>query len=290
VHRPPRTSAAVYGLSVLAALVYVMVRPEPGVPRALLFALGVVIQGAAVGWGLFIHSRRQLVLSLRDRAARAETEARLRAEQAQRRARDEIAREMHDVLGHRLSLLSVHAGALEFRPGAPAEEVVRAAKVIGENAHLALQDLREVLGVLRAPVGELPQPTIGDVQQLVAESGRAGMRVALHEDTAGPVPDLAGRTAYRVVQEALTNARKHAPGAEVQVRLAGAPGQGLTVEVCNRPPGPRSVPAPGAPPGRGTGQGLAGLAERVALAGGALEHGPTGAGGWRLAARLPWPP
>ena len=230
------------------------------------------------------------MLSLRDRAARAETEARLRAEQAQRRARDEIAREMHDVLGHRLSLLSVHAGALEFRPGAPAEEVVRAAKVIRENAHLALQDLREVLGVLRAPVGELPQPTIGDVQQLVAESGRAGMRVALHEDTAGPVPDLAGRTAYRVVQEALTNARKHAPGAEVQVRLAGAPGQGLTVEVCNRPPGPRSVPAPGAPPGRGTGQGLAGLAERVALAGGALEHGPTGAGGWRLAARLPWPP
>jgi signal transduction histidine kinase len=197
---------------------------------------------------------------------------------------------MHDVLGHRLSLLSVHAGALEFRPDAPAEEVARAAKVIRENAHLALQDLREVLGVLRAPVGELPQPTIGDVQQLVAESGRAGMRVALHEDTAGPVPDLAGRTAYRVVQEALTNARKHAPGAEVQVRLAGAPGQGPTVEMCNRPPGPRSVPAPGAPPGRGTGQGLAGLAERVALAGGALEHGPTGAGGWRLAARLPWPP
>jgi signal transduction histidine kinase len=187
VHRPPRTSAAVYGLSVLASLVYVVVRPEPGVPRALLFVLGVVIQGAAVGWGLFIHSRRQLLLSLRDRAARAETEARLRAEQAQRRARDEIAREMHDVLGHRLSLLSVHAGALEFRPDAPADEVARAAKVIRENAHQALQDLREVLGVLRAPVGELPQPTMGDVQQLVAESGRAGMRVALHEDTAGPL-------------------------------------------------------------------------------------------------------
>ena len=290
VHRPPRTSAAVYGLSVLAALVYVMVRPEPGVPRALLFVLGVVIQGAAVGWGLFIHSRRQLVLSLRDRAARAETEARLRAEQAQRRARDEIAREMHDVLGHRLSLLSVHAGALEFRPDAPADEVARAAKVIRENAHLALQDLREVLGVLRAPVGELPQPTIGDVQQLVAESGRAGMRVALHEETAGPVPDLAGRTAYRIVQEALTNARKHAPGAEVQVRLAGAPGRGLTVELCNQPPGPRSTPGPGSPPGPGTRQGLAGLAERAALAGGRLEHGPTGAGGWRLSAWLPWPP
>jgi signal transduction histidine kinase len=94
----------------------------------------VVVQSAAVGWGLFIHFRRQLVLSLRDRANRAETEAQLRAEQAQQRARDEIAREMHDVLGHRLSLLSVHAGALEFRPDAPAGEVARAAKVIRENA------------------------------------------------------------------------------------------------------------------------------------------------------------
>jgi hypothetical protein len=179
VHRPPQTTARVYALSLLAALVYVVLRPEPGTPRLLLFLLGVVVQSAAVGWGLFIHYRRQLVMSLRDRAVRAETEAQLRAEQAQRRARDEIAREMHDVLGHRLSLLSVHAGALEFRPDAPAEEIAGAAKVIRENAHQALQDLREVIGVLRAPVGELPQPTLADVAQLVAESGRAGMRVDL---------------------------------------------------------------------------------------------------------------
>jgi DNA-binding CsgD family transcriptional regulator len=119
IHRPPRTTAAVFALSVVAALVYVVVRPEPGIPALLLFVIGLVVQSAAVGWGLFIHFRRQLVLSLRDRANRAETEAQLRAEQAQQRARDEIAREMHDVLGHRLSLLSVHAGALEFRPGAP---------------------------------------------------------------------------------------------------------------------------------------------------------------------------
>jgi signal transduction histidine kinase len=235
VYRPPRTSLAVYGLSVLAAFVYVLVRPEPGVPRLLLFLLGVAIQGAAVGWGLFIHYRRRLVESLRDRAARAETEAHLRVEQAQQRARDEIAREMHDVLGHRLSLLSVHAGALEFRPDADPAEIARAAKVIRENAHQALQDLREVIGVLRAPVGELPQPTLADVRQLVAESGRAGMRVGLREEVGEAVPDLVGRTAYRIVQEALTNARKHAPGAEVDVHLAGAPGQGLTVEVCDTP-------------------------------------------------------
>jgi signal transduction histidine kinase len=173
--------------------------------------------------------------------------------------------------------------------------------VIRENAHQALQDLREVIGVLRAPVGELPQPTLADVAQLVAESGRAGMRVALRDETSGAVPDLAGRTAYRVVQEALTNARKHAPGAEVLVHLAGSPGNGLTVEVRNqRVPGPDPDPAPGPGPADdpgpgpandpGAGQGLVGLAERVALASGRLEHGPTPEGGWRLAAWLPWPP
>ena len=291
VHRPTRTTLAMFALSLLAALAYVVVRPEPGTSGLLLFLLGVAIQGAVVGWGLFIRHRRQLALSLRDRAARVETEARLRAEQAQQRAREQIAREMHDVLGHRLSLLSVHAGALEYRPDAPAEEIARAAKVIRESAHRALQDLREVIGVLRAPVGELPQPTFADIAQLVAESDRAGMRVGLREGTTGTVPEGVGRTAYRIVQEALTNARKHAPGAEVSVHLAGTAGQGLTVEVCNavppaEPTEPAAAPAPGARPG----QGLAGLAERVALAGGRLEHGATAAGGFRLAAWLPWPP
>jgi signal transduction histidine kinase len=301
IHRPPRTTAAVFALSLLAALIYVVVRPEPGLPAWFLFLIGLAVQGAAVGWGLFIHYRRQLILSLRDRAVRAETEAQLRAEQAQQRARDEIAREMHDVLGHRLSLLSVHAGALEFRPDASAEEIAGAAKVIRENAHQALQDLREVIGVLRAPVGELPQPILADVPQLVEESVLAGMRVDLAQEVDGAVPDLVGRTAYRIVQEALTNARKHAPGGDVRVVLTGAPGQGLTIEVGNGPdgpgpgtgsaaPGPRSpgAPDPG-PAANGPGQGLAGLAERVALAGGRLEHGPTPSGGWRLAAWLPWP-
>jgi signal transduction histidine kinase len=162
--------------------------------------------------------------------------------------------------------------------------------VIRESAHQALQDLREVIGVLRAPVGELPQPTVADVQLLVAESSRAGMRVDLRTETGGAAPEGVGRTAYRVVQEALTNARKHAPGAEVRVRVAGAPGQGLTVEVHNAAPalGPASGPDP-APTSR-PGQGLVGLAERVSLAGGRLEHGPATDGGWRLSAWLPWPP
>jgi signal transduction histidine kinase len=138
--------------------------------------------------------------------------------------------------------------------------------------------------VLRAPAGELPQPTLADVRELVASSCRAGMRVELlREETTGAVPDRVGRTAYRVVQEALTNALKHAPGAQVRVRLTGARGRGLTVEVANT--APAHVPVAGG----GAGQGLVGLAERVSLAGGRLEHGPADGGGWRLQAWLPWP-
>ncbi|GGK86077.1 two-component sensor histidine kinase [Sphaerisporangium melleum] len=293
VHRPPRVSGAVFALSVVSALAYVLLRPEPAVPPLMMFLFGLAIQGAAVGWGLFVHHRRHLVLSLRDRAARAETEAHLRALQAQHQAREAIAREIHDVLGHRLSLLSVHAGALEYHPGASPEDISRAAKVIRESAHQALQDLREVIGVLRAPVGELPGSGLADLRTLVAESRLAGMRVELAEELAGPAPGEAGHTAYRIVQEGLTNARKHAPRSAVRVRLSGAPGRGLEVEIRN----PLPARAAAAPPARAGdaravtgGQGLAGLAERVSLAGGGLEHGPTGEGDWRLAARLPWPP
>jgi hypothetical protein len=92
IHRPPRTTGLVFACSLVAPLVYVVLRPEPGTAPVLLFLLGVVVQGSAVGWGLFIHYRRQLIVSLRDRAVRAETEAQLQAEQAQQRAREEIAR------------------------------------------------------------------------------------------------------------------------------------------------------------------------------------------------------
>ncbi|WP_030508044.1 sensor histidine kinase [Microbispora rosea] len=297
VHRRPRTSGTVFALSVLAAVVFTYLRPDPDMPPLALLTLGLALQGAAVGWGLFVHHRRRLVLAQRDRAARMETEARLRAEQVQHQVREAIAREIHDVLGHRLSLLSVHAGALEFNPGADPADVARAARVIRQSAHQALQDLREVIGVLRAPTGEpsAPErpglPTLADLEQLVAESGRAGMRVDLCDDLGAreSIPDRTGRTAYRVVQEALTNARKHAQGAEVRVRVTGAPGEGLTVEVVN------DVPAAVAADAAGGGHGLAGLAERVTLAGGRLEHGPVRRdgdgvpGGWRVRAWLPWP-
>ncbi|MEV2277923.1 histidine kinase [Nocardiopsis sp. NPDC049922] len=285
VHRPPRISLAVFGLAAASSLVNAWIWPDPVMPLFVSFLLGVAIQGTVTGWGLTVHHRRKLVESLRDRAVHAEAEARLRAEQAQHQVREAIAREIHDVLGHRLSMLSVHAGALEYRPDASPEEVARSASVIRESAHQALQDLREVIGVLRAPVGELPQPTMADLPQLVEEADDVGARVELVRGYGGTVPERVGRTAYRVVQEALTNVRKHAPGADTRVRVAGGPGEGLTVEVRNGPATAARAPRPV----DGAGQGLAGLAERVSLASGRLEYGPADDGGWLLSVWLPWP-
>jgi signal transduction histidine kinase len=247
----------------------------------------VIIIAAVVASGMFVRARRQLILSLHERALRAESEQQLRVKQARHQERARIAREMHDVLAHRISLLSVHAGALEFRPDAPPEEVAKAAGVIRASAHQALQDLREVIGVLREDetedTPERPQPNIGDLPTLIDESRRAGMTVRyenrLHD--LGAVPTGIGRSAYRTVQEALTNARKHAPDAIVSVVVDGAAGDDLTIDVRN----PLVNAVSGIP---GSGTGLIGLAERATLSGGRLEHGPTPDGEFRVRAWLPW--
>ncbi|MFD6919514.1 histidine kinase [Streptomyces sp. NPDC059944] len=287
VHRPFRYVAWIAGVQIALLPAYFLLRPDPELPYLAALAVTVLLTSAVVGWGMFVRSKRQLMLSLRDRARRAETEAALRAEQAQQLAREAIAREMHDVLAHRLTLLSVHAGALEFRPDAPREEVARAAGIIRESAHDALQDLREIIGVLRASDsddGGRPQPTLAALDGLVAESRSAGMKVVLDNRVADPdaVPASVGRTAYRIAQEGLTNARKHAPGTEVTVSVRGAAGDGLTVSVVNPAP---SGEVPSVP---GSGQGLIGLRERASLAGGRLEHGAGDGGGFRVAAWLPW--
>ncbi|MFF5980590.1 sensor histidine kinase [Streptomyces olindensis] len=287
VHRPFRYVAWVGGVNAALAPLYYWLRPDADIPYMVIVPFAVLLTVAIVGWGMFVRAKRHLLLSLRDRARRAETEARLRAEQAQRLAREAIAREMHDVLAHRLTLLSVHAGALEFRPDAPPAETARAAGVIRESAHEALQDLREIIGVLRAAEPDdtgRPQPTLAALDTLVAESREAGMKVSLHQcvDDPAAVPSSVGRTAYRIAQEGLTNARKHAPGAEVTVSVDGAPGEGLAVAVRNPPPEGEVPPVPG------SGQGLIGLTERATLAGGRLEHGRTAQGGFEVRAWLPW--
>ncbi|MFF8841576.1 sensor histidine kinase [Streptomyces sp. NPDC015127] len=289
VHRAFRPVAVLGVLAIASGAVQAAVRPDPEMSFLASTVTGTVLVLLMTGWGMLVRSRRQLVRALRERARRAETEAALRAEQAQRLAREAIAREMHDVLAHRLTLLSVHAGALEFRPDASPPEVARAAGVIRDSAHEALQDLREIIGVLRAPGEndgpERPQPTLTTLDALVAESRQAGMKVALDSTVADPaaVPAATGRTVYRIAQEALTNARKHAPGAEVTVAVHGGPGDGLSVEIVNPPPAGEVEPVPG------SGQGLIGLTERATLAGGRLEHGATADGGFRVAAWLPWP-
>jgi signal transduction histidine kinase len=203
---------------------------------------------------------------------------------------------MHDVLAHRLSLLSLQAGALELRTDAAPAEVARAAGVIRDSAHRALEDLRDVLGVLResraddgpansAP--EPPQPGLADLPTLLDEAREAGVPVIMDGRTVefSAAPEATGRTAYRIVQEGLTNARKHAPGAAVTVTVDGTAGRGLITEVRN----PRPVAAGEVEPIPGAGAGLVGLAERVGLVGGRLEHGRTQDGGFRLWAWLPWP-
>ncbi len=288
VHRRFRLVALVAATHVTSGLLISLIYPDPKESYWAAALWSTIVLAAIVAWGMFVRARRQLIVSLRERALRAEAEQQLRVGQARHQERARIAREMHDVLAHRISLLSVHAGALEFRPDAPPEEVERAAGVIRASAHQALQDLREVIGVLRHDSGdgapERPQPSLSDLPGLIEESRRAGMTVRWENllSDVTVVPESIGRSAYRTVQESLTNARKHAPGAPVRVVVNGAAGSGLTVEVRN----PLVKAAPQIP---GSGMGLIGLTERAMLAGGRLEHGDTGQGDFRVHAWLPWP-
>jgi signal transduction histidine kinase len=260
----------------------------PSASLAVYYLSGTFGPAVVVAWGMFRRSRRQ---AQRERARRVEAQEQLRTEQVRYAERTRIAREMHDVLAHRISLLSLHAGALEFRPDAPPGEIARAAAVIRASAHQALEDLRAVIGVLRdgpdGPGPQPPQPTLAALPGLLEESRAAGMRIQAEVGLPDPaaVPDAIGRHALRIVQEALTNARKHATAAPVELCLDGGPGHGLTIEVRN----PVPALATAEPKIPGTGAGLLGLAERASLSGGRLEHGLDEHGQFRLHAWLPWP-
>ena len=240
-------------------------------PYWLTLTVNAVFTAGILGWGMYIGSRRELIWTLRHRAERAEAEQELRVAQSRGTERARIAREMHDVLAHRISQISLHAGALAFRTDLTADEMRDHAAVIQGKAHEALTDLRGVLGVLRdAETGELldrPQPTYADLPQLVADARDTGHNIEYddHVSADEPMPDVAGRTVYRIVQEGITNARKHAPAARLCIEVTGSPEDGI--EVALRNPvgfGPTGTP--------GSGLGLVGLAERAQLRGGRLEH------------------
>ena len=303
-----RALIAVVVMAAAASVVFPFVNPSAGEIVKVGFP-AFLFTVIAFGWGLYARARRELVASLRERAERLAADQERSAEQAREAERRRIAREMHDVLAHRLSLLSVHAGALEFRPGAPPEEITRAAAVIRASAVAALRELRQVITVLRedsdAAAGP-PQPELAQLPALLEESRAARMTLREHLDLtkAVPLPGAAQRAAYRVVQEGLTNARKHAPGAIVEVTVTGTAQAGLLAEIVSRrTPGgaPPSVAAPDtrrapagpdaaaasvlAPPGPGA--GLIGLAERLALVGGDLQHGTNAMGDFVLRATIP---
>jgi signal transduction histidine kinase len=295
---PPRISTALVAVHLVFAAPYHWVAPVPGMSWLAYLIVILLLYLLSFSFGLLTRARRQVIEGIQ-RAALADREryttqlATLRREE-----RERIAREMHDVLAHRISLLSVHAGALEFRtapdsdPGhrpVSAAEVHDAAVVIRENAYRAVEELRELLDVLReddTAVTELstsrPQPKLGDVRILVEEARKAGQHVEISIDDGalGAVRASVQRTAFRIVQEGLTNARKHAPHSPVSISITGAAGR-LRITVTN--PVALGVTATEIP---GAGAGLAGLSERVSIDGGHLDHGLSG-GVFALAGDLP---
>ncbi|WP_129336979.1 sensor histidine kinase [Cellulomonas endophytica] len=308
-----REVVPVVGVLLAATLVYeVAFRPawaqvDLSLPGALgSVALALVAAAALVATGSFVGARRELLVQLRERAETAEQQRALAEEAAREGERLRIAREMHDVLAHRISLVGLHAGALAYRTDLGREETAQVATVVQENAHLALEELREVLGVLRQgadgaadaeAVAEPPQPTLAELPALVADARDAGQTVTLRLDVAdghdlARVPATASRTAFRVVQEGLTNARKHAPGSPVDVVVTVGAAHAVHVRVVNgavAPVGAGAGPAGGVPPWRppGAGVGLTGLEERADLAGGRLRAGPDASGRFVLELDLP---
>lgn len=237
--------------------------------------------------GTLLGRRRPLVRLLRERNAYLEQARSLTAAAARMEERARIAGEMHDLLGHRLSLISVHAGALELTAARQAPPLAGQAELLRTTAGSAMNELREILGVLRSEELTTQSPegnrgTREDIAELVAESRKAGVTVEL--TWAGPdTPDAGPRTrqaVHRVVREALTNVLKHAAGAPTLVEVRNADGR-IEVSVTNE------VPRVTGHALAGNQSGLAGLDERVRLLGGSFVAGVVPKGGFRVAARLP---
>jgi signal transduction histidine kinase len=278
-------------LSVLAGQASLAVQPNRTMSWYVNLLFCVLAAGVVVAIGMYLGARRDLIASLHDRAERAEREQALQVSTARAGERTRIAREMHDVLAHRMSLVAVHAGALAYRTDLSAAETRETAAIIQANSQRALADLREILGLLRDTERGIdvthhrPQPTLSDLDSLLDDERAAGAHVMLRSDLEDldALPESIGRSAFRIVQEGLTNARKHAPHAMVTVELTGHPGNGLDLSVRN------PVRVGGELDGKdGAGFGLVGLAERAAASHGRLEHGLTRNGDFVLRAWLPW--
>ncbi|GHG29219.1 MULTISPECIES: sensor histidine kinase [Streptomyces] len=273
------------GCAAVATVVNLPARPSVS-PEAPALANSVLFMALVICGGLLVSSHRRLVASLNAQVGHLRTEQELREQAARAAERSRIAAEMHDVLAHRLSLIALHTGVLAARREALPDTVVERLGLLRTASTEALADLRDVLGALRDPDATAPQtvpaPALRDVRELVEESRAAGQDITLDIEGLPENAPAAHRLAvYRLVQEALTNARKHAAGAPVRVRLDYGPPATL-IEVTNPPGTPSATPV-------ASGFGLIGLRERVTALGGELHAGAGGAGTWRLAARIPHP-
>ncbi len=254
--------------------------------------IGSLLNLAVVGWGLMVRAQRNYLRTVVERAQDLEARQEILAANARDQERRRIAREMHDALAHRLSLLSVHAGALELRPDLSPEQTRTMAGIIRDTSHHALEDLHEVIGLLRDGTNQgssllTPHRGLEDLPALVAESRRTGTEVELVQGVAGGSASTRGHaaaaTAYRIVQEGLTNARKHAPQSPVKVVIQPQEPDEIMVTVSTflnpHPDAGSSIP--------GTGTGLRGLAERVSLLDGTFDAATVG-NQFIITGRLPW--
>ncbi|MFC5214904.1 sensor histidine kinase [Streptomyces coerulescens] len=302
IMRPSRAIAAYGAGFVLYAVVGIAKAPDEEVQLSLIvtgslaagsFLAFVIVPGLA---SRYRAQRHALLDALRRHNTQLVREQAMVARQARLLERQRIAQDMHDSLGHQLALIAVHAGALEVDPelGDRHREGVG---ILREASRTAMRELREAVGILRDDAGAPAGPPDGAdaeppaarvaaaVDGLVESSRAAGAAVELlRSGNVRPLAPAADHAAYRIAQEGLTNAHKHAPGAPIAVALRYEP-DSLVVEVSN---GPVPDGAPASPPAVSGGQGLAGLRERARLVGGMVHTGPTPDGGFRLAAVLPY--
>ncbi|MFI5915315.1 sensor histidine kinase [Dactylosporangium sp. NPDC051541] len=234
--------------------------------------------------GRTVATRRAYIAALEDRARTAENTQMALTEKAVAEERRRIARELHDVVAHHVSVMGVLATGSRRMLGRDPAAADEALATIEETGRTALREMRRLLSVLRTatePAGELaPQPGLGGIEGLVEQIREAGLPASLHVDgEPGIVDPGVSLTLYRIVQEALTNALKHAGAATVEVRLTFTPSD-VTVEICDTGRGPQLGTA-------AVGHGLLGMRERVMLYGGTLRTGPRPGGGYRVHARIP---
>lgn len=274
-----RTSFLAVGAAMVVAVADDLVEGEE------VSVIGVSLGLVLLAWyvGRRIKGRRAYLALVEERAAYLERERAAEARRAVDEERTRIARELHDLVAHRVSMITVQAGAAQTVAQSDPARAMQAMEAVEQAGREALEELRQVLGVLRAdgaPGALGPMHGLADIPELVAETERAGVDVSLSTDgTPDALPARVDLASYRIVQEALTNVVKHAgpdPGAEV--RLSADDGA-LTIEVIDRGSGVSTLP--------GSGQGLVGMRERAALLGGSFEAGPRPDGGFRIMARLP---